>query len=84
MIQYKIALADLEQKVDAIDPKWRRKAKTRLARFKREKKYNEKSGIWNDLSPTSAVSTRNISYRGENRSALIMARTSMLKSRWSA
>ena len=49
MIRYPITLAELEQLVDATDPRWRGKAKKRLARFKTDKKYNEKSGIWSDI-----------------------------------
>jgi len=49
MIRYPVTLAELEQLVDAMDSRWRGKAKKRLAKFKKAKKYNEKSGIWSDI-----------------------------------
>jgi len=49
MIRYPVTLVELERRVDEKDSRWRRKAKRRLANFKKDKKYNEKSGIWSDI-----------------------------------
>jgi hypothetical protein len=49
MIRYPITLAELERRVDQLAPTWRKKAQSRLAKFKAAKKYNEKAGIWSDI-----------------------------------
>jgi hypothetical protein len=51
VIRYTIPAPALADRVDAAFPKWRTKAAKRTARFKKGRRFAEKSSIWSDVKP---------------------------------
>ena len=51
MIRYPITLTEIEQRVDAKAPNWRRCARWRTTRLFNKGKYEEKSSIWSEVKP---------------------------------
>jgi hypothetical protein len=49
MIRYEISSEELEKRIDKEAPGWTKRARKRTARFKKLKRYQEKSGIWSEV-----------------------------------
>src|SRR5689334_6367591 len=49
MIRYEISPSELKKRINEEAPKWLKKARERTARFKKLKRYKEKSGIWSEV-----------------------------------
>lgn len=51
MIRYPLDLAQLENDIAAIDPRWRSKTRRRTNKFVRSGRYEEKSSLWSVVKP---------------------------------
>src|SRR5688572_23196854 len=51
MIGYDVTLSEIEGLIDAEVPGWRVRAGRRTKKFCKDKKYEERAGIWSEVKP---------------------------------
>lgn len=51
MIRYPVSLSQIEQRVDALIPNWRSRARRRTTSLLKKGKYEESSAIWSEVKP---------------------------------